>query len=87
MKSLTSKNLTNMIKEKNNLLICLTPIIYNNSQKLSGGIKKEKRKTSKPLEIESSNESSNDGFCLSDVSSFELGGNSDSEEDFIITDY
>ena len=49
MKSLTSKNLANKIKDKNNLTICLTPIIYNNSQNLNGGIKKEL----KPLEIDS----------------------------------
>lgn len=58
-------------------------IIYNNSQNLNGGIKKEL----KPLLIDSSIESNIDGFCLSDVSSFEFGGNSDSEDDFIITDY
>ena len=83
MKSLTSKNLANKIKDKNNLTICLTPIIYNNSQNLNGGIKKEL----KPLEIDSPIESNIDGFCLSDVSSFELGGNSDSEDDFIIIEY
>ena len=68
MKSLTSKNLANKIKHKNNLTICLTPIIYNNSQNLNGGIKKEL----KSLEIDSPIESNIDGFCLSDVSSFEL---------------